>query len=87
MTSYDASQPVQPAPWWPHGPGGGQPIAPSAVRPGLETCKVLLSLGALCLIVAFSAGIALVWSRLGVDGQLAVMLSVTAVRLGVAATL
>lgn len=48
---------------------------------------MLLALGALCLIVAFSAGTALVWSTLGIDGQLLVMTAVTTLLLGGAATL
>ncbi|HEX3900488.1 MAG TPA: hypothetical protein VHW74_15110 [Mycobacteriales bacterium] len=57
------------------------------MRPGIETRQVLLALGALCLIVAFSAGTALVWSSLGGGGQLVLMTSVTTLLLGGAATL
>jgi hypothetical protein len=56
-------------------------------RAGVETRQVLLMLGALCLIVAFTAGTALVWSALGPSGQFAVMVTVTIALLAGAATL
>lgn len=85
MTSFEYPQHPQSTNWWPHGPGATPPNPP--LRPGVETRQVLLTLGAACLVVAFTAGTALVWSALGPDGQVALMLAVTAAVLFGAATL
>lgn len=55
-----------------------------ATRPaaGTETKRALLTLGAVCLVTALSAGTALIWPALGVAGQTAVLLLVTAALLG-----
>ena len=50
--------------------------------PGVETKRLLLILGAGCLIASLGAGTALIWSALGPDGQFMVMLAVTAALLG-----
>jgi hypothetical protein len=61
------------------------PYATSSSRPvstpGVETKRVLLALGALCLGGALFAGTALVWSALGASGQVALMLAITALAL------
>ncbi|HWC35951.1 MAG TPA: hypothetical protein VG650_14135 [Mycobacteriales bacterium] len=80
----------QPAASWPHAsspyPSSRQTTLPRLYRPGVETRQVLLALGSLCLVVAFSAGTALVWGSLGRGGQVALMAAVTAVLLTGAAT-
>ena len=50
--------------------------------PGTETRRVLLGLGAVCLIAALTAATALIWPALGVGGQTTVLLIVTAALLG-----
>jgi len=59
---------------------GADVLPQVAVRgaPGSETRRALLVLGAVCLIAALTAGTALIWPALGVGGQTAVMLVVTA---------
>lgn len=72
MTSYD--YPTPPRDWAPF-------AAPPRVRPprpGVETRQILLSLGTVCLIAAFTAGTALVWTSLRPGGQAALMAAVTA---------
>jgi hypothetical protein len=49
----------------------------SAPTPGAETRQVLLTLGALCLVVALTAGTALVYSALGRGGQEILMVAIT----------
>lgn len=63
---------------------GGPPPPPvaAAPAPGVETKRLLLTLGALCLVVSLGAGTALIWSALGRDGQIAVMLATTVALLG-----
>lgn len=79
MTSFGCPHPSQPAPTpppaWPY--QVPPPTRPARRRPGIETRQILLTLGAVCLIVAFTAGTALVWSALRPGGQAAVMAVVT----------
>ena len=49
-----------------------------AAAPGRETRRVLLGLGVVCLVAALTAGTALIWPTLGVGGQTAVLMLVTA---------
>lgn len=58
----------------------GDVLPAYAVRsaPGSETRRTLLVLGAVCLIAAVTAGTALIWPALGVGGQTAVMVALTA---------
>lgn len=62
------------------------PYAVPSSRPahiaGVETKRVLLTLGAGCLMASLGAGTALIWSALGPGGQFAVMLAVTVALLG-----
>lgn len=44
---------------------------------GTETKRLLLGLGAVCLVASLSAGTALIWPALGVGGQTAVLLFLT----------
>ena len=57
------------------------PLASARSGPGDETRRVLLGLGALCLIAALTAATALIWPALGVGGQTTVLLFVTAMLL------
>ena len=50
----------------------------ASAAPGTETRRVLLGLGAICLIAALTAATALIWPALGVGGQTMVLLIVTA---------
>ena len=54
-------------------------VAPSrpVTSAGVETKRVLLTLGALCLGAALFAGTALIWSALGPTGQVALMATIT----------
>ncbi|HVV76766.1 MAG TPA: hypothetical protein VHC43_12080 [Mycobacteriales bacterium] len=72
MNPYELTHESAPETWWPHRPADCRPA-----RPGAETRQVLLTLGAACLVVAFTAGTALVWSQLGPAGQLALMAAAT----------
>lgn len=60
----------------------GAPVATPRVfvpaAPGTETRRVLLGLGVVCLVAALTAGTALIWPALGVGGQTAVLMLVTA---------
>lgn len=61
------------------------PSPPAPVRTGLGIAtvpKILLGLGALCLLVAAIAFLAVSWSILGVGGRTAVLLSLTAAATG-----
>lgn len=57
------------------------PYPPPRLRPhraGVETRQILLTLGTVCLIAAFTAGTALVWAALRPGGQAALMAAITA---------
>ena len=61
---------------------GDDDVVPTALpTTGSETRRVLLGLGAVCLIAALTAGTALIWPALGVAGQTVVLLLVTALLL------
>lgn len=53
------------------------PGQPRRAASGTETRRLLLGLGALCLIAALTAATALIWPALGVGGQTTVLLIVT----------
>lgn len=95
-----ATVPAGAAPPVPPGPAMQQPAAdlrmraplpidrPAAVRPvmsGLTVPKILLGLGALCLVVAALVFLAVAWSALGVGGRTAVLVGFTAAAGGLAA--
>ncbi len=70
-----------PAPIW-----VPSPHAPQASRlSGASVPKILLSLGALCLLVAAITFLAVAWSWLGVSGRTAVLVGLTVVAGGLAA--
>ncbi|QIK68180.1 hypothetical protein G7072_19190 [Nocardioides sp. HDW12B] len=61
------------------GPAGGPRSAPSA-GPGMQAStvpKILLALGAVCLLAAGGVFLAVTWSSLGVGGRTAVLVGVT----------
>jgi len=61
------------------------PAAPAPARPGVGVAaipKILLGLGALCLLVAAIVFLAVSWSILGVGGRTAVLLTLTAAATG-----
>lgn len=74
--------------WRPPAPAfPGAPVAPAARRSGLSGAsvpKILLSLGALCLLVAAITFLAVAWSWLGVGGRTAVLITLTAAAGGLA---
>ncbi len=64
--------------------------APSYARPGLSAAsvpRILLGLGALCLLVAAIVFLAVAWAALGVGGRTAVLAVLTAVAAGLMAWL
>ncbi len=71
-------------------PGLGEPPAPLPPRPkrGLSAAsvpRILLGLGALCLLIAALVFLAVTWSVLGVAGRTAILLGFTALAGGLAA--
>lgn len=71
-------------------PGAGPLAAPVARRRGVSTLSVpvvLLSLGALCLLVAAVVFIAVTWSSMGLTGRTLVLLGFTTVLAAVATVL
>jgi hypothetical protein len=77
---HAAPPPVDPPPLLPGGPAWEEP----RVR-RLSPQQVLLGLGALLLVAGAVAFVAVAWDRLGVAGQAAVLLAVTAVLCGASA--
>ncbi len=100
---YDPPCPTCGRPWPAAAPAGGtagpaaaaEPAAYPAAAParsvapvpGTETKQLLLGLGALCLVVALTAGTALVFAALGPHGQVGLMAAVTAAFLAAGASL
>lgn len=81
-TSIPAPPPPPPAAQQPSGPAAPYP-APSGSSVGVSAIpKILLGLGALCLLVAAIVFLAVSWSILGVGGRTAVLLSLTAAATG-----
>ncbi|HEY2877029.1 SCO7613 C-terminal domain-containing membrane protein [Nocardioides sp.] len=70
-------------------PSGPHPAqVPDAPRlPGASVPKILLSLGALCLLVAAVTFLAVAWSWLGVGGRTVVLVALTGSALGVSAVM
>jgi hypothetical protein len=79
-----AAQPAGPLPAYPSAhPAPPPPPAPARTGVGVATVpKILLGLGALCLLVAAIAFLAVSWSILGVGGRTAVLLTLTALATG-----
>ncbi|SFT53422.1 hypothetical protein SAMN05660657_01417 [Geodermatophilus amargosae] len=79
-----SAPPPRPAPAWsptpfpPAVPPAAPPAAPPASRRRLSPQQVLLGLGALLVVAAAVAFVAVAWTRLGVTFQAAVMATVTA---------
>jgi hypothetical protein len=76
-----------PPPWWPP-PATPVPPVPAAPRPPrrrLSPQQVLVGLGALLVVAAALAFVAVAWTRLGVAFQAGVMLVVTALLCGASA--
>ncbi len=75
------SAPVVAAPVAPAFSGAGQaalpPLAPGAAR-GSSVPKILLSVGALCVLVAAVVFLAVTWSLLGITGRTLVLVGMTA---------
>lgn len=67
------SPPLPPAPPRPAGPGRARPALPSVSVP-----VVLLTLGALCLLVAAIVFVAVAWGSLGLAAKTTILLAVTA---------
>ncbi|WP_188113262.1 SCO7613 C-terminal domain-containing membrane protein [Nocardioides humilatus] len=85
-TSTNGGTPPPPPPP-PAAPLAPQPVAPQPVpaRTGMGLAvvpKILLGLGALCLLVAAIVFLAVSWSVLGVGGRTAVLLTLTAAAAG-----
>lgn len=64
------------------------PVAPAPARPalsGLSVPRILLGLGALCLVVAALVFLVVAWASLGVGGRTAVLVGFTVTAAGLAA--
>ena len=74
-----------PTPWWPQGTAPSPPTAPHRPRRRLSPQQVLVGLGALLVVAAALAFVAVAWARFGVAFQAGVMLVVTALLCGASA--
>lgn len=81
------SQPAapQPAPALPQAPAAPPTPAAPSIMSGLTVPKILLGLGALCLIVAALVFLVVAWTSLGVGGRTAVLVGFTLTAAGLAA--
>jgi hypothetical protein len=80
-----AMPPSPPAPWWPHADAPAPPVLPNPPRRRLSPQQVLVGLGALLVVAAALAFVAVAWTRFGVVFQAGVMLVVTALLCGASA--